>query len=291
MSVEEILPIVTSNDNNTIRVETEPLGDPIPTNVEFVFTDEQILTSILEITETVEFKTNSSSIEPDVSTSSHIVREHNKSPLSLFIGGNCEVAGLKAEGLGSSWCPATIIEKIKNGSEYIIEYRTLLDENDNSKRLSEAVNSRRIRTEPVSCEVDITLKPGFPVDIFLNDVWWNVVVKSSVDGKLEVFFPSYELEPCYSLPNSILSPLKFEPKDGDIRPGLELKTDPKDRVKKWFWRDTKVIYNTSDAEPILAKQQQQQPPPPQRRSKRRDSVKAAISHGKRTTKRKKPRRG
>jgi len=158
MSVEENLPNVTNIVDNTKLDKIEPHSNSSPTSADLVITVEQNSFPTLEITELEETTIIG---ELDIQMLAQNSRRSYKNIVSLGIGDSCEVAGLKAEGLGSSWCPATLItEDIKKGSDYLVEYKTLLDENDNSKKLREKVKSRRIRPEQVPCEVDITLKPG-----------------------------------------------------------------------------------------------------------------------------------
>ncbi|KAK9689912.1 hypothetical protein RND81_09G090400 [Saponaria officinalis] len=93
----------------------------------------------------------------------------------------------KEEGFENSYFPATIISEINKNNEYIVQFNTLLGE-DEQRPLREFRSAADIRPVPPEIE-SIKYEVSDAVDAYANDGWWKgMVVKVVYGGRYQVKF-------------------------------------------------------------------------------------------------------
>ncbi|KAK6143838.1 hypothetical protein DH2020_024186 [Rehmannia glutinosa] len=128
------------------------------------------------------------------------VIEHNYSP------GDTVEASSNEEGFEGAWFAATILEKLKSG-KYLVEYQVIMND-DNTKLLTEEVDSHYIRPCPPVVELVDRFEVHEEVDALYNDGWWTgVISKVLKNDRYSVYFSNTHEE------------LKFE--HSDLRPHQE----------------------------------------------------------------------
>ncbi|RCV15376.1 hypothetical protein SETIT_3G051600v2 [Setaria italica] len=96
------------------------------------------------------------------------------------------------EGFHGAWFEATVLKSA--GSKFVVEYATLKAD-DETKPLTEAVESRHIRPPPPHIPVVDGFKLLDEVDAFCNDAWWvGVVSKVISNQKYMVYFKRWREE-------------------------------------------------------------------------------------------------
>ncbi|KAL1339626.1 hypothetical protein AAHE18_U052100 [Arachis hypogaea] len=106
------------------------------------------------------------------------------------------------EGFQGAWFSATVVEVIGD-DRFLIEYKTLLD--DNSNLLREEADKWHIRPPPPATSENIKFSYLEEVDAMYNDGWWvGVISKVLGDSKYVVYFRSSNEE--IEFPNSQLRP-------------------------------------------------------------------------------------
>lgn len=90
------------------------------------------------------------------------------------------------EGFRGAWFSATVIEQI-NTNKFIIEYKTLRNEDDTAF-LQEEVESPHIRPTPPKSVVIERFNQLEEVDALYNDGWWVGIVSKVLGKKYMVYF-------------------------------------------------------------------------------------------------------
>lgn len=113
------------------------------------------------------------------------------------LGSNVEVCS-KENGSEGAWFPATILEPPANPSAWkrktftstkvLIQYKTLVSNEDPTKPLVEHTTVSLLRPAPPVENADELFQPNDVVDAFYLDAWWPGVVMSIVGDKYTVGF-------------------------------------------------------------------------------------------------------
>lgn len=89
------------------------------------------------------------------------------------------------EGYRGAWFCASFVEK--QGAGFVVEYRDLVSDEDETKQLREKVDSRHIRPNPPEQSTDkYTLYEE--VDAYENDGWWVGVVTKVLDNQQYIIY-------------------------------------------------------------------------------------------------------
>ncbi|KAJ7977845.1 Agenet-like domain containing protein [Quillaja saponaria] len=95
------------------------------------------------------------------------------------------------EGFRGSWFLGTIVRRCSSkGSlvKFLVEYKTIMEDEKGSKPLSEMIDLSQLRPEPPR-ETDRDFKFGEDVDAYYNDGWWEGTITEQLEnGKFGVFF-------------------------------------------------------------------------------------------------------
>lgn len=113
------------------------------------------------------------------------------------LGSDVEVCS-KEKGSEGAWFPATILEPPANpsaskrktftSSKVLIQYKTLVSNDDPTKPLVEHTTVPLLRPAPPAENADQLFEPNDVVDAFYLDAWWPGVVMSIVGDKYTVGF-------------------------------------------------------------------------------------------------------
>ncbi|KAL5727033.1 hypothetical protein ACHQM5_000269 [Ranunculus cassubicifolius] len=89
--------------------------------------------------------------------------------MAFNTGDSVEVS-MKEEGFFGSYYPATILQQFEN-KKYLVQYHTLLEEEDQNHMLQEVVSAAEIRPSPPK-HIVMHYRTGDLVDVYDNDGWW-----------------------------------------------------------------------------------------------------------------------
>ncbi|KAG8379541.1 hypothetical protein BUALT_Bualt07G0099700 [Buddleja alternifolia] len=119
-------------------------------------------------------------------------------PLMAFNAGDSVEVCSKEEGFLGSYYEATVVAKITRDNQYVVEYKTLV-EDDLSAPLREVVAADEVRPPPPHERPPIRFFCGDRIDAFDNDGWWvGTVSGMNVDeGKYYVYFKLFMVEIAY----------------------------------------------------------------------------------------------
>ncbi|XP_073152376.1 protein AGENET DOMAIN (AGD)-CONTAINING P1-like [Henckelia pumila] len=105
-------------------------------------------------------------------------------------GDRVEVAS-KEDGFVGSYYKATIVAPISRHNQYVVEYKTLVEDHDMSTPLREVADATEVRPRPpVLYKAKFRL--GDRVDAFDNDGWWVGTV-SGADLNEEKYYVYFEI--------------------------------------------------------------------------------------------------
>ena len=99
-------------------------------------------------------------------------------------GAAVEVKNLD-EGFQNSWSGAKVVKKA--GNKWLVEYTAFVDAK--GKKLSEAIDRSRLRTEPASAGSSWRPRVGDIIEVVEDDCWWEARVQKLVgEKKADVMF-------------------------------------------------------------------------------------------------------
>ncbi|KAI4301687.1 hypothetical protein L6164_034939 [Bauhinia variegata] len=95
------------------------------------------------------------------------------------------------EGFGGSWYEGTVIRRCSsknNASQFLVEYKTIMETQDTSKPLQEKVDAALLRPVPPK-DTNREFKFGEVVDAYFNEGWWEGAITQDLgNGRFTVYF-------------------------------------------------------------------------------------------------------